>query len=144
MSKKEDVLNGIKDLISGVVDNTKVFRNLAIPETIPDNGLIIIRDGDPGEPDIPLGGFTNAYYQHDAEIEILVGNATTTERDEVYNTLVEKIGEALDSNRTLSGLIFGMTFGQPSPSTEYIEGAPDLKIGILTVTLDYETTTALT
>ena len=46
-----------------------VERNSVLPEKIPDGGLIILRDGDPGEPEQALGGFGNAYYQHGAMVE---------------------------------------------------------------------------
>ena len=41
-----------------------VERNSVLPEKAPDGGLIILRDGDPGEPEQALGGFGNAYYQY--------------------------------------------------------------------------------
>jgi hypothetical protein len=40
-----------------------IERNSGLPEKIPAGGLLILRDGDPGEPEQALGGFGNAYYQ---------------------------------------------------------------------------------
>ena len=44
------------------VPGASVERNSALSEKIPDSALIILRDGDPGEPEQALGGFGNAYY----------------------------------------------------------------------------------
>jgi hypothetical protein len=70
-SKAEQVLGALKALLE-TVPNAAVERNSVLPETIPGGGLIVLRDGDPGEPEQPLGGFGNAYYQHAVEIEAYV------------------------------------------------------------------------
>ncbi len=53
MSKAEAILNKLKELIVQET-SAKVERNLDTPEKIPADGLIVIHDGDPGEPDIIL------------------------------------------------------------------------------------------
>ena len=70
-SKAEQVLDALKALLETVPGAT-IDRNSVLPEKIPDGGLIILRDGDPGEPEQALGGFGSAYYQHAVEIEIYV------------------------------------------------------------------------
>jgi hypothetical protein len=46
-SKAEQVLDALKTLLETLTDAV-VERNSALPEKIPDGGLIILRDGDPG------------------------------------------------------------------------------------------------
>ena len=58
-SKAEQVLDALKALLE-TVPGAVVERNSVLPEKIPDGGLIILRDGDPGEPEQALGGFGNA------------------------------------------------------------------------------------
>ena len=70
-SKPEQVLAAIKTLLE-IVPSAKVERNTAVPERIPASGLIVLRDGNPGEPDTALGGFGGVYYSHDVEIELYV------------------------------------------------------------------------
>jgi hypothetical protein len=65
-SKAEQVMEGIKASLETIPDAV-VERNSVLPEKIPDGGLIILRDGDPGEPEQALGGFGSAYYQHAVE-----------------------------------------------------------------------------
>ena len=56
MSKPERILEAIKALLI-TVPGGKVERNTAVPEKVPTGGLIVLRDGDPGEPETALGGF---------------------------------------------------------------------------------------
>jgi hypothetical protein len=73
-SKAEQVLEALRAALEAVPDAV-VQRNIVLPEKVPASGLIIVRDGDPGEPEEALGGFGNAYYQHTVEIEIYVEEA---------------------------------------------------------------------
>ena len=53
-SKAEQVLEVIKALLE-TVPGAVVERNSALPEKIPGGGLIVLRDGDPDEPEQALG-----------------------------------------------------------------------------------------
>jgi SAM-dependent methyltransferase len=55
-SKAEQVLMAIKAVLE-TVPGAVVERNSVLPEKVPAGGLIILRDGDPGEPEQALGGF---------------------------------------------------------------------------------------
>jgi hypothetical protein len=136
-SKAEQVLDALKALLA-TVPSTSVERNSVLPEKILDGGLIILRDGDPGEPEQALGGFGNAYYQHAVEIEVYVEEGDDAVRDAAFDGLLQKIGDALEFDRTLGGLAFGLTYGRPEPATEAVAGAPAIKAATLTVTVDYE------
>jgi len=47
------------------------LRGDVLPERIPATGLIILRDGNPGEPEVTLSPLTY-FYQHRAELEVVV------------------------------------------------------------------------
>jgi hypothetical protein len=136
-SKAEQVLEAIKALLETVPDAV-VERNSALPEKIPAGGLIILRDGDPGEPEQALGGFANVYYQHAVEIEVYVEEGDAAVRDTAFDDLLQQIGTALDADPTLGGLAFGLTYGRPETSIEAVPGAPAIKSATLTVIVDYE------
>jgi hypothetical protein len=138
VSKAEQVLEAIKALLETVSDAV-VERNSALPEKIPTGGLIILWDGDPGEPEQALGGFGSAYYQHAVEIEVYVEEGDAALRDTAFDDLLQQIGTALDADPTLGGLAFGLTYGRPEASIEAVAGAPAIKSATLTVTVDYET-----
>jgi hypothetical protein len=136
-SKAEQVLGALKALLE-TVPGAAVERNSVLPEKIPDGGLIILRDGDPGEPEQALGGFGSTYYQQAVEIEVYVEEGDAAVRDATFDALLQQIGAALETDPTL-GLAFGLTYGRPEPSIEAVAGAPAIKAATLTVTVDYET-----
>jgi hypothetical protein len=141
-SKAEQVLVAIKALLE-TVPGAVVERNNVLPEKVPAGRLIILRDGDPGEPEQALGGFGSVYYQHAVEIEAYVEEGDAAARDAAFDDLLQQIGTALDADPTLGGLAFGLTYGRPEPAIEAVAGAPAIKSGTLIVTVDYETTTPL-
>ena len=137
-SRAEQVLGALKGLLETVSDAV-VDRNSVLPEKIPDGGLMILRDGDPGEPERALGGFDNAYYQHAVDIEVYVDEGDAAARDAAFDDLLQGIGVALEADPTLGGLAFGLTYSRPEPSIEAVAGAPAIKSATLSVTIDYET-----
>jgi hypothetical protein len=141
-SKAEQVLEGVKALLETIPDAV-VERNGVLPEKIPDAGLIILRDGDPGEPEQALGGFGSTYYQHAVEIEAYVEEGDAAARDAAFDALLQQIGMALEGDPTFGGVAFGLTYGRPETSIEAVSGAPAIKSAMLSVTVDYETDTPL-
>jgi hypothetical protein len=123
-SKAEQVLEALRALLA-TVPGAAVERNGVLPEKVPAGGLIVLRDGDPGEPEQALGGFGNAYYQHAVEIEVYVEEGDAAVRDAGFDALLQQIGAALKADPTLGGLVFGMTYGRPEPATEAVGRAGD-------------------
>ena len=119
------------------VTGAEVERNSAVPEKIPAGGLIVLRDGDPGEAEQTLGGFATAYYRHDVEIEIYIEEGDAAARDAAFDNLLQQIGAVLEADVTLGALAFGLTYDRPEPLIEAVQGAPAIKSATLTV--DYET-----
>jgi hypothetical protein len=141
-SKAEQVLEALRTALE-TVPGAAVERNSVLPEKIPDGGLVMLRDGDPGEPEQALGGFGSTYYQHAVEIEVYVEEGDAAARDATFDALLEQIGAVLETDPTLGGLAFGVTYGRPESSIEAVAGAPAIKSATLTVTVDYETDTPL-
>jgi hypothetical protein len=137
-SKAEQVLEAMKALLE-TAPGAVVERNSVLSEKVPAGGLIILRDGDPGEPEQALGGFGNAYYQHAVEIEVYVEQGDAAIRDAAFDDLLQQIGTGLDADPTLDSLAFGMTYGRPENSIEAVAGAPAIKTATVSVTVDYET-----
>jgi hypothetical protein len=136
-SKAEQVLGALKGLLEALPDAV-VERNSVLPEKVPAGGLIILRDGDPGEPEQALGGFGSTYCQHAAEIEVYVEEGDAAARDAAFDNLLQQIGIALEADPTLGDLAFGMTYRRPEPAIEAVAGTPAIKTATLTVTVDYE------
>ena len=114
-----------------------VLRDEVLPERIPAAGLIILRDGQPGEPDVTLSPL-RYHYQHRAELEVVVqapnGRATA------FDTLIASIGAALEADRTLDGICDWVEPEAPASVDLPIEGAAALKAAVITVVLHYTTT----
>lgn len=69
MSRREAVLSALLDALRARLTAT-VRRNEALPERVPAEGPVILRDGDPGEPDVTLNPRTE-YLSHRVELELL-------------------------------------------------------------------------
>jgi hypothetical protein len=136
-SKAEQVLGGLRAVLE-TVPGASVERNSVLTEKVPDGGLIILRDGDSGEPEQTLGGFGSTYYQHAVEVEVYVDEGDAAARDAAFDALLQQIGVALEADPTLGGLAFGLTYGRPEPAIEAVAGAPAIKSATLTVTVEYE------
>lgn len=76
------------------------LRGEVLPERVPAAGLLILRDGEPGEPEVTLSPLTY-HFQHRAEIEAVVQGIN---RDAAFDTLCTSIGTALAVDRTQGGL----------------------------------------
>jgi len=114
-----------------------VLRDEVLPERIPTAGLIILRDGQPGEPEITLSPL-RYHYQHRAELEVVVQAGTG--RASTFDTLIAVIGTALEADRTLGGLCDWVEPEAPASVDLPIEGAATLKAAVITVVLHYTST----
>ena len=113
-----------------------VLRDEILPERIPAAGLIILRDGQPGEPEITLSPL-RYHYQHRAELEVVVQAGTG--RASAFDSLIAAIGTALEADRTLGGLCDWVEPEAPASVDLPIEGAAALKAAVITVVLHYTT-----
>ncbi|MFD1510642.1 acyl-CoA transferase [Lacimonas salitolerans] len=116
------------------------LRGEVLPERISADGLLILRDGEPGEPEVTLS--PQAYhYRHRAEIEAVVQAA---DRDAAFDTLCASIGAAIAAERTLGGLCDWVEAEAPRPVDLPVDGAASLKAAIIPVVLHYSTADPLT
>jgi hypothetical protein len=111
------------------------LRGDVLPERVPTAGLLILRDGEPGEPEVTLSPL-RYHYQHRAEIEAVVQGAT---RDSAFDTLCASIGAALAADRTLGGLCDWVEAEARRPVDLAVEGAASLKAAVIPVILHYST-----
>ena len=115
------------------------LRGDMLPERVPAEGLLILRDGEPGEPEVTLSPL-RYHYQHRAEIEAVVQGA---DRDAAFDSLCASIGVAIAADRTLGGFCDWVEAEAPRPVDLPIEGAASLKASVIPVILHYTTTDPL-
>ena len=116
------------------------LRDEVLPERIPAAGLIILRDGQPGEPEVTLSPL-RYHYQHRAELEVVVQAGTS--RASAFDDLIAAIGAALEADRTLGGLCDWVEPEAPASVDLPVEGAASLKAALITVVMHYSTTAPL-
>ena len=131
---RETVLTALQALLQPLA--ALVLRDDALPERIPTAGLIILRDGQPGEPDVTLSPL-RYHYQHRAELEVVVQAGTG--RASAFDNLIAAIGAALEADRTLGGLCDWVEAQAPRPVDLAVEGAASLKAAVIPVVLHYST-----
>lgn len=138
-SKSETVLQALEAALAGALPSgAKLLRNAYLPERIPGAGLVILRDGDPGEPE-PLMSPPTWVYEHRAEIDIIVDRSSPGARDAVFDALKLAIGLALARDRTL-GEVCDYALGEaPAPVDLAIDGAEGMKAATIAVVLAYAT-----
>lgn len=135
-SKMEAVLKALFAAIdSAAPSGVKVLRNSAIPERIPPAGVIIVRDGVPGEAEVLMSPLLY-YYEHSAEVEIIVDRPAST-REAAFDALKQAVGAALVTDRTLGGLCDYVVGEAPAPLMLPIDGADGFKAATIPVVLMY-------
>ena len=136
---RETILTALADLLS-TIPHVPVLRGDVLPERIPPAGLMILRDGSPGEPGATLSPLTY-HFQHRAELEVIVQSAT--DRDAIFDALLAQIGAVIAADRTLRGLCDWLEPEAAEPVDLPVEGAASLKAGIIPIILHYATSDAL-
>jgi hypothetical protein len=132
MTQRETILSALHSLLQTLP--ATVLRGEVLPERVPAAGLMILRDGNPGEPGVTLSPLT-WHYQHTAELEVVV--QANAGRDAAFDHLVAQIAAALSADRTLGGLCDWVEAEAPEPVDLAIEGAISLKAAVIPVVLHY-------
>ena len=136
---RETILTALADLLR-TVPHVPVLRGEVLPERIPPLGLMILRDGDPGEPGVTLSPLMY-HYQHCAELEVIV--QTGEDRDARFDQLIGRIGAAIGADRTLRGRCDWVEAEAPEPIDLPVEGSAAIKAAIIPIILHYATSDAL-
>lgn len=138
MSKRETILQALHSVLLGLPQ--AVLRDGILPERIPADGLFILRDGEPGDPEMTLSPLTY-HYEHKAEIEAIVHVAD--HRDAHFDIMTSSLGAALYADRTLGGLCDWVEAAAPQIIDMPVEGAAAFKAAIIAVHLYYTTSDPL-
>ncbi len=131
-STREAILHALHALLQ--TQSAPVMRGEVLPERVPTAGLLILRDGDPGEPSTTLSPL-RYHYQHRTEIEAVV--QASTGRDAAFDTLAAGVGIILAADRTLGGLCDWVEAEAPRSIDLAVDGAATLKAAIIPVVLHY-------
>ena len=148
---RETILTALHTLLQTLP--ATALRGEVLPERVPADGLLILRDGEPGAPEVTLSPL-RYHYRHRAEIEAMVqGEARSAQqmqgsggplqgpndRDAAFDALTASIGAALAADRTLGGLCDWVEAEAPRTVDLPVEGAASLKAAVIAVVLHYST-----
>lgn len=117
---------------------SRVLRNAVLPQIVPGDGLVIMRDGEPGEPDVCLNPRTE-YYTHRAEIEVVVAEPAGSGAEIALDAVLEAVGAALSGDRTLAGAAENLSWGAPEVTSFAGEGTIPFLGAVIPVTIEYQT-----
>lgn len=130
------VQNAIKSGRIHTEPDGKIDVEDPLPQKIPDGGLVILRDGNIGEPEILLS--PPCYiFTHRAELEVIVQKETPAERDQALDWLLVEIGELLQNDPRLGGEVDYMHADPPEFVEEPVEGGVTIKGAIVPIVLEY-------
>ena len=142
MSRREAVLAAMRAALA-LVPSATVRRNEALPERVPNAGLVILRDGEPGEPDVTLNPRTE-FYSHRVEIEAYMPRDPNGSGEAALDALLGAIGTILRSDPSLGGLAENLVPSAPETGALAIEGAAPILTARLIVTIEYLVSDPLT
>jgi len=143
MRTAERVLAAIDTMIAVALPYADVQRNADKPVELSSDGLVIIRDGDPGEPEVYLSPLTYNF-QHRVEIEVAARDFRDTSGHELLNQMLEAIGAAVESNRTLGGVALWLEPEAPVLAAVESFGSAPIHWADLTLVAHYITSNPLT
>ena len=142
-TKSEAVLQALFAVLNtGKPLGSVLQRNSVLPERVPAAGIAILRDGEPGEPEVLLSP-TLYIYEHRADLELVVDLATPALRDAAFDAWKTAVGSVLASNRSLGGLCDYVQGEVPSPVDIAGEGSDGMKAATLGILLTYQTSDPL-
>jgi len=130
---RETILAALTAQLAGRA-GAEVRRNATLPERVPAQGLVIVRDGTPGEPDVTLNPW-RAYYRHRVEIEAFMSPGAA---EAALDALLARIGVALAHDDSLGGRVEMMTAAAPELQPVPVEGGAPFLAVALAITLEYQ------
>ncbi len=106
MSKRLDVLLAVKQLVEAALPGARVLGldgAEAPPAIIPAAGMVVVRTGDPGEPEYTFSPLTY-FYDHRIPIEVSALKSSDLTSEQALDVMLIAIGQAVASDRSLGGL----------------------------------------
>ncbi|MFM7622295.1 MAG: acyl-CoA transferase, partial [Alphaproteobacteria bacterium] len=134
-SVRETALQALFTVLQGVA-GVSVKRNEILPVKVPDNGLIILFDGDVTVAETLLSPL-RYLIQHRAEVQVAVQKPAASARDAALDAILTSIAAAIVGNPRLNSTVDIAMLEASQVTDEPIEGAAGLKIASIPVLLEY-------
>ena len=146
MSHRLDVLKALKNVIANALPGAQVMGldgDEVAPQRVPDGGRVIVRTGDPGQPEVDLSP-ARYNYDHSIPIEIAAYKSAGRTAEEALDDMLMAIDAAILADRFLGGLCTYLDAMAPATDDIFTEGATPLRGADLMLVASYTTTSPLT
>lgn len=142
MSVREDALAELASRLTAALIGAAVKRNTDVPLSVGPGGLVILRDGEPGEPEVTLSPPSYAY-EHRAELEVLVDAFAPGGAEEMIDAILGDVDAMFAADRTLGGRIDYAEPDAPIVDVLAADGGSPLRTARVGLTLIYTTPSPL-
>lgn len=142
-SKRETILRALDARLKAALHPLRVdyARNASVPSKIGLQGRVILRDGEPGQPEVTLSPPVWSY-EHRAELEVYFQGGDGT-RNVPLDDLLVTISQAIAADRTFGGLCNWCEPEAAQPSDIPVQAGLPFSAVTVGVWLHYETTDPL-
>lgn len=145
MSRRLNVLKAIKVMIQGALPGAEVIGldgDEAAPARISPTGRVVIRTGDPGDPEVDLSPVTYNW-THRIPIEVAAFQSGGLTSEEALDVMLVAIGGAIIADRHLGSLCDWLDVIAPETDDLFVEGARPPRGADLLIVASYATTNPL-
>lgn len=139
MSRRLSILRGTIALVQRVLPAAEVVgldNDEDVPTRVRAGGRVVVRAGDPGDPDVDLSPLTYNYV-HRIPLEIVMAD------EDALDAAMTAIGDALDADRTLGGLTEWIEAEAPSTQNVRADNAAAQRGALLSLLASYATLSPL-
>lgn len=142
-SKRESILQALDARLKAALRPLRVDygRNESVPSKIGLRGRVILRDGEPGEPEVTLSPPIWSY-EHRAELEVFYQDKDGS-REVPLDDILVSISQALATDRTFGGLCNWCEPEAAQPSDIPVQAGLSFSAVTVGVWLHYDTTDPL-
>lgn len=140
MTHREQLIQAVLAALAGT--GAKVLRNAEVPTTVPAEGLVIFRDGEPGEPDVTLSPLSFSF-NHAMQLEAYAQASAKAARVTTLDGLISAMGTALAADRNFGGLADWSMPGAPVVTDHGSTGAQSVAAAHIPLAVTYTTTDPL-
>lgn len=141
MTKRLDVLTAIVALVRVALPNAEILsldNDAAAPERIRDNGRVIVRAGDPGEPQTDLSPLTY-YYDHQIPLEIMTYGRGAMSPEITLDQMLGAIASQIKADRNLGGIVDWLDASAPQTGDIFHSGARPARAATAILVASYST-----
>lgn len=129
------VVNALSQKLETIKD-VAFKKNVSIPQKIPTEGIIILRNGKCEITEIILSPVSYVLELR-PELEILVQNINDDKRHKQLEKIIAQVSDCLNADFSLSGNVDYLRLEPPEYSEENIDGAPPIVVAVIPIIIEF-------